>query len=333
MTALLNVNNLHVCFETPAGTVRANYGVNLTVREGETTGIMGESGCGKTVLFLALMRLESPGKITDGEIIYEDRDLSRLGENELQTVRGRKIALVPQHQATALNPSFSVGAQLREAVLVRDYGGGLRQLARHRKNDGAADREIVTVLKDLALGEPARIARLLRRYPHQLSGGIRQRVLIAMALLQRPRLLIADEPTSALDQVSRRQLLELLVGLKGRTAMLIVSHDPDAIRRTCERVAVMYGGRIIESGPAAEVFARPRHPYTGMLLAAPTLKRGSPLRPLSLEPLNLIDFPTGCSFYPNCPRRLPVCAEVSPPEAVMAAVRVACHRCGDGGES
>jgi peptide/nickel transport system ATP-binding protein len=323
MSSLLDINNLHVHFEVPAGLVRANNGVSLSLDDGEAMGIMGESGCGKTVLFLALMRLESPGKIVGGQILFGGRDLAQLDEAELRRVRGREIAIIPQNHATALNPTFTIGAQLREALRVRDYGGDLSEMLRRRP--GGNSGEIGDILKELALDELPGADNLLRAYPHQLSGGIRQRVLIAMALLMRPRLLIADEPTSALDQVSRRRLLTLLEAVRRRAAMLMVSHDPDAVRRICDRVAVMYGGRVVETGRVSSVFARPCHPYTRMLLAAPHLERGRSLSPLALEPLNLIDFPPGCSFHPYCPEVMAVCREKLPAENIVNGSKVACH--------
>jgi peptide/nickel transport system ATP-binding protein len=329
MSLLLDINNLHVHFDVPAGLVRANNGVNLSLDDGEAMGIMGESGCGKTVLFLSLMRLESPGKIADGQILFAGRDLTRLSEPELQCVRGREIAIVPQNHATALNPAFTIGSQLREALRVRDYGGDLSEMLRRRPDDTGS--EINAVLKELALDELPGSVDLLQVYPHQLSGGIRQRVLIAMALLMHPRLLIADEPTSALDQVSRNHLLPLLETVRHRAAMLMVSHDPDVVSRICDRVAVMYGGRVVETGRVSEVFARPCHPYTRMLLAAQKLERGKPLSALSLESLNLVDFPTGCSFHPYCSEVMAVCRKESPAENMVDGAQVACHLYGGGG--
>ena len=327
MTELLKVRELHVFFETPEGTVQANRGVDLDVKASEAVGIMGESGCGKTVLFLSLLRLQQPGRIVKGSVLFEGRDLTRLSESEMQHIRGRQIALIPQGHATALNPAFAIGEQLHEALVIREKGGDLFRAAWGRRALGPVEarREIESVLEELALGEVVEGDGLLNRYPHQLSGGIRQRVLIAMALLSRPRLLIADEPTTALDRATRAQTLELLARLRGRTAMLVVSHDLDAISSTCDRVAVMYGGRIVERGPAAEVFRNPRHPYTRLLLSCQRLQRGELLPSVPGEALDLIQFPPGCGFHPRCPLAMSICSRLEPEETTTGAVRVSCH--------
>lgn len=328
MRELLKVTNLNVVFDTPGGRVHANRGINLTVNENEAVGLMGESGCGKTVLFLSLLRLQQPGRIVSGSIMFDGRELTRMTTGEIERVRGRQIALVPQDHSTALNPAFTVGQQLKEALLIRNSGGGLCSTSltgRKGKDSQAHLEEIKTVLSELALAELVDRERLLARYPHQLSGGIRQRVLIAMALLGRPRLLIADEPTTALDRASRAKTLEALNALCGRMTMLIISHDLEAIRSTCERVAVMYGGRIIETGPMLSVFDNPKHPYTRLFLSCQKLSRGHDLPEVIGDVLNLMDFPPGCSFHPRCPRAMPVCSEVEPAEVHLDDAKVACH--------
>ncbi|MBN2099539.1 MAG: ABC transporter ATP-binding protein [Dehalococcoidia bacterium] len=328
MKELLKVTGLNVVFDTPAGRVHANRGINLMVNENETLGLMGESGCGKTVLFLSLLRLQQPGRIVSGSIVFDGRDLTKLTTSEMQQVRGRQIALVPQDHSTALNPAFTVGQQLNEALLVRDNGGGLWKtslIGCSGRGSQAFQEEVKAVLGELALGDLVDTGRLLGRYPHQLSGGIRQRVLIAMALLGHPRMLIADEPTTALDRASRVQTLEVLNRLCERMTMLIISHDLDAIRTTCERVAVMYGGRIIETGPMLSVFRNPRHPYTRLFLSCQKFSRGDVLPEVTGDVLNLIDFPLGCSFHPRCPRAMPVCSELEPAEVHVDDTMVACH--------
>lgn len=328
MTELLRVSDLSVVFDTPAGRVYANRGINLSVNENEAVGVMGESGCGKTVLFLSLLRLQQPGRIVRGSVIFDGHDLARLSASQMQRVRGRQMALVPQDHSTALNPAFTVGQQLDEALLIRDRGGGLWRtlpVGRWAGGSQARSEEIRSVLDELALGELVDTARLLGRYPHQLSGGIRQRVLIAMALLGRPRLLVADEPTTALDRASRAQTLEVLSALRGRMAMVVISHDLDAIRRTCDRVAVMYAGRVIETGPMDSVFGHPSHPYTWLLLSCQKLTRGQRLPAVGGDVLNLMDFPPGCSFHPRCPRAMPVCSRLEPAEFHAGSSMVACH--------
>ncbi len=329
MNALLKVTDLHVHFDAPAGTVRANNGVSLDVREGESLGIMGESGCGKTVLFLSLLHLQQPGRIVKGEVLLDGRDITSLAESEMQRIRGRVIALVPQNQATALNPAYTVRQQLAEALAVRQGGGGLLQSGRGRP---AEDPDGFTrVFGSLGFQAGPVLDRLLRSYPHQLSGGMRQRVLIAMALLMQPRLLIADEPTTALDRGVKAQALEALQRLHGVLTMLVVSHDVDAIAAACDRVAVMYGGRIVESGPCAAMLNRPRHPYSRLLLAAQRRTRGEPLPRAAAETLNLIDFPSGCPFHPACPEAMPVCSVEAPPEReAWGGGTVACHLYQEG---
>jgi len=326
VNALLKVTDLHVHFDTPVGIVRANNGVSLEVYPGESLGIMGESGCGKTVLFLSLLHLQEPGRIVRGQVLLDGRDITSLKESEMQRIRGRVIALVPQNQATALNPAYTVRQQLAEAITVRTGGGGELQTGRRGTEEEHSDTdEITRVFDGLGFEAGPVLDRLLRSYPHQLSGGMRQRVLIAMALLMQPRLLIADEPTTALDRAVKAQALETLQRLRGALTMLVISHDVEAISTTCDRVAVMYGGRVIESGQCADVFSQPRHPYSRLLLAAQRRTRGEPLAAVAAETLNLIDFPPGCPFHPACPEAMPVCATMPPPECATDGARVACH--------
>jgi len=327
MTALLRVRDLHVQFDTSHGIVRANSGVNLDVREGESVGIMGESGCGKTVLFLSLLRLQQPGRIVSGSITFDGRDITLLSEPEMESVRGRRIALVPQNHATALNPAYTVRDQLIEAIAVREDGGRLSSILGRRSSSVHSGHleEIRTVFNDLGFSGERVLTRLLQSYPHELSGGMRQRVLIAMALLMRPRLLIADEPTTALDRATRAQSLEVLRQLNAQLTMLVVSHDLDAIRHTCKRVAVMYAGRIVEEGPADEVLTNPRHPYSRLLISAQTRKRGGPLLETFTETSDLIDVPPGCPFHRACPQMVPCCIDVEPRPHQDGQVSVACH--------
>ncbi len=332
MTAVLKVTDLHVYFDTAAHVVRANNGVTLEVHEGESLGIMGESGCGKTVLFLSLLHLQQPGRIVKGSVVLDGRDITRLGESEMERIRGRVVALVPQNQATALNPAYTVRQQLEEALAIRRRGGALGRLVRSGP-DVSTDttEELRRVFEDLGFEAGPILERLLRSYPHQLSGGMRQRVLVAMALLMRPRLLIADEPTTALDRAIKAQSLAALKRVRGALTMLVISHDVEAISTTCDRVAIMYGGRVIESGPCADVLSQPRHPYSQLLLAAQRRTRGEPLATVAAETLNLIDFPRGCPFQPACPRTMPACATVTPSEYATDDAMVACHHYSRGG--
>ena len=327
MSVFLRVSNLHVHFDTPQGVVRANNGVNLEARSGESLGIMGESGCGKTVLFLSMLRLQQPGRITAGSITLDGRDITQLRERDVERIRGRDIALVPQNQATALNPAYTVREQLAEAIVVRERGGSLGSVLGRRgsRMDGEALEEVRRVFRELGFADDRLMGRLLQSYPHELSGGMRQRVLIAMALLLRPRVLIADEPTTALDRATRAQSLAMLRRLNGTLTMLVVSHDLDAIASTCGRVAVMYAGRIVERGPAGEVLSDPRHPYSRLLISAQRRTRGEPLPTVFADTANLVDVPPGCSFHPICPEVMPQCLVDEPAESKVGGVRVACH--------
>jgi oligopeptide/dipeptide ABC transporter ATP-binding protein len=278
------------------------------------------------VLFLSLLHLQQPGRIVKGHVLLDGRDITSLKESEMQRIRGRAIALVPQNQATALNPAYTIRQQLAEALTVRRGSGGVwRQGQRGPGEERSDTGEITQVFDGLGFEAGPMIDRLLRSYPHQLSGGMRQRVLIAMALLMQPRLLIADEPTTALDRAVKAQALETLQRLRGILTMLVISHDVEAIATTCDRVAVMYGGRVIESGQCADVLSQPRHPYSRLLLAAQRRTRGEPLAAAAAETLNLIDFPPGCPFHPACPEAMPVCAAVPPPQCEANGATVSCH--------
>jgi len=331
VSTLLTVTDLHVHFHTPAGTVRANNGINLEVREGESLGIMGESGCGKTVLFLSLLHLQQPGQIIQGHVLLNGRDITALSEREMERIRGRVIALVPQNQATALNPAYTVWQQLEESLALRRGGGGLWR-AGGQGRDAAADVvEFARIFNNLGFEAGPVLDRLLRSYPHQLSGGMRQRVLIAMALVMQPRLLIADEPTTALDRAVKAQSLDALRRLRGALTMLVVSHDAEAIATACDRVAIMYGGRIVESGPSPAVLAQPRHPYSRLLLASQHRMRGQSLASPAAETLDLIAFPPGCPFCPSCPEAMPRCSTDVPQEQVGDnRLTVACHLYPEG---
>ena len=320
MTPLLSVNDLHVYFDTPRGVVRANNGVSLEVEKGESLGIMGESGCGKTVLFLAMLRLQQPGRIVRGKVMLDNGDIMLLPEHDMERVRARDIVFVPQNQSTALNPAYRIRDQLVEAVAVRERGGSLGTVLRTpRAIEGSAVSEVRHLFYELGFRDEALVERLLGSYPHQLSGGMRQRVLITMALLRRPRLLIADEPTTALDRATRAQSLAMLRGLRGGLTMIVVSHDVEAIRTVCGRVAIMYAGRIIERGPVHEVLGRPLHPYPRLLVAAQERTRGKPLVPTAPETADLMAELPGCPYHAACSRALPQCSVEAPPARRIGA--------------
>ncbi len=290
---LLSVRDLQVRFVTRDRTVHAVNGVSFDLDAGETLGLVGESGSGKSVTSLALLGLlpRRTAQIPAGEVRFADEDLLHAPESRLRQVRGNDVAMVFQDPMTSLNPVLTVGRQLTETL--RTHLAMDKQQAR----DAAAD-----LLDRVGIPDPR---RRLREYPHQFSGGMRQRVMIAMAIACRPRVLIADEPTTALDVTIQAQILELLRGLveTERMGLLLITHDLGVVAGVCERTAVMYAGRIVETGPTADLFARPRHPYTlGLLRSVPRLDAGSdlPLAPIPGSPRDLTDAPSACAFAPRC---------------------------------
>ncbi|MFW5722834.1 MAG: ABC transporter ATP-binding protein [Desulfohalobiaceae bacterium] len=295
---LLRVNDLKVHFDTPEGVVRAVDGVSLSLAPGQRTCLVGESGCGKTILALALLRLLPPQARVSGNVHFEGIDLLALSNGDLRRVRRRGLGMVFEQPSAYLNPLFPAGWQVSESV--RLSRGCSRAEARRRA---------------LQLLDMTRIPEARKRYyqfPHQLSGGMRQRVMIAMALAKDPRLLVADEPTTALDPTIRRSILTLLRGCLDETgaACLCITHDWDAARRLCDTAAVMYAGHILEAGPAQQVLEDPRHPYVRALQRAMGGKRP---RPIPGQPPALTDIPTGCRFQPRCIHSGETCAAVLPP--------------------
>jgi oligopeptide transport system ATP-binding protein len=290
---LLDVRGLKTYFHVMDGTVRAVDGVDFKIRRGGTLGLVGESGCGKSVTAHTIMRLIEmpPGEIADGEIWFDGRDLLSLSEDEMRDVRGNDIAMVFQEPMTSLNPVFTVGDQIAEAITLHQNVNG-RQ----------AGNLAVESLKLVGLSAPERRAR---QYPHELSGGMRQRVMIAMALSCNPKLLIADEPTTALDVTIQAQILELIKELQERTgtALLLITHDLGVVAETVQDIAVMYAGRIVETGAAEEVLLSPKHPYTqGLLNSIPSeQKRGRQLSAIKGVVPNPFRMPPGCKFQPRCP--------------------------------
>ena len=314
---LLEINNLATAFHTPAGRVPAVDGVSLSIERGKTLGLVGESGCGKSVTAMSILRLvAAPGVIEAGEILLRDAsdgvlNLVTLPEPRLREVRGGRIGMIFQEPMTSLNPVFTIGDQIAEAVLLH------RDVSRAEARGRALE-----MLELVRMADPR---RRLDEYPHQLSGGMRQRVVIAMALACEPDLIIADEPTTALDVTIQAQILDLLADLRQRlgTAILLITHDLGVVAETCDDVAVMYAGRIVEQAPAAAIFAKPRHPYTiGLLAARPERgSRAGQKAGRAAERLRTIPgmvpapqhFPAGCRFHPRCAfARLPECAGVMP---------------------
>ena len=300
---LLSVEGLRTHFFTNDGTVRAVDGVSISVRQGETLGLVGEFGCGKSITALSIMRLLSrPGRIVAGRVNLNGRNLLELPDEEMEDVRGNDIAMIFQEPMTSLNPVFRVGDQIGEAIQ--------RHLAIDR--DEARDR-VVELFTTVGIPSPE---RRVREYPHQMSGGMRQRVMIAMALACRPKVLIADEPTTALDVTIQAQILELIKELK-RTqnmAVIMITHDLGVIAEVAQNVAVMYAGKIVERAPVEELFATPKHPYTrGLLGSIPSPdklgRRLDVIRGVVPHPLNL---PPGCTFAPRCPERMDICDTAFP---------------------
>jgi oligopeptide/dipeptide ABC transporter ATP-binding protein len=301
---LLAVSNLTSVFDTPRGPVAAVDDVSFEIRAGETLGLVGESGSGKSVTALSIMRLvQAPGRIAGGRIVFNGRDLLTLDEKTMRTVRGAEIALIFQEPMTALNPVFRVGDQIAETLLV------------HRR---ASRRE--AKIKAIELLSAVRIPDAPSRvndYPHQLSGGMRQRVLIAMALACQPSLVIADEPTTALDVTIQAEILDLLREMKSalELSLLLITHDLGVIAETADRVAVMYAGRIVETGPVRAIFRNPAHPYTrGLLASMPGGHPGQRLRAIEGSVPLLGALPPGCAFNPRCPDRFEPCTLAPPPD-------------------
>jgi len=314
---LLEVDGLTVGFATEAGTLVAVDRVSFTLDAGETLGLVGESGCGKSATCLAALGLLPPnGRILGGRVLLDGRDLVAMPEADLDKARGGTAAMIFQDPLTSLNPVHSLGWQIGEA------------LSLHRGLAGAAaDAEAVRLLDRVGITDPK---RRLREYPHQLSGGMNQRAMIAMALACKPRLLVADEPTTALDVIIQAQIIDLLVEIQREEglALLLVTHDLGVVAEMADRVAVMYAGRMIETAPAIDLFGRHRHPYTsGLLASLPRVdQRVERLAPIDGTVPWLGDLPSGCTFRPRCPRVLPSCAEIVPALAPEAAShRTACH--------
>jgi oligopeptide/dipeptide ABC transporter ATP-binding protein len=320
MSHLLEVRNLRTQFPTRAGLVRAVDGVSFHLDKGELLGLVGESGCGKSITALSVMRLISPpGKIVEGEILFDGQDLLKLSDDRMRGMRGDDIAMIFQDPMTSLNPVFTIGDQIGEALRL------------HRKlSKQDARRATIEAMKEVSIPDPA---RRVDDYPHQLSGGMRQRVMIAMALACDPKLLIADEPTTALDVTIQAQILELLNELR-RTrelAVLLITHDLGVVAEVADRVAVMYTGRIVEESPVEELFARPKHPYTeGLLRSVPKLTIEEVEKKERLETIEgMVPSPTalpaGCHFAPRCPHRMPRCTEgIIPLYELEASVSVRC---------
>ncbi|MFN6954472.1 MAG: ABC transporter ATP-binding protein [Acetobacteraceae bacterium] len=324
MTALLDISGYRLAFDGFEGRAQVLDGIDLRVEPGETVGIVGETGCGKSVLARSIARLVEmpPGRVLGGSIRFGGEDVFAMDSRALARLRGHGVAMIFQDPMTYLNPVFSIGSQMVDVIRAHDRAEGKPRRPRDAARDAAA-----ALLGAVRLPEPE---RLLDRYPHELSGGMRQRVLIAMALAGNPRLLVADEPTTALDVTIQAQVLRLigeLVAERGLT-LLLISHDLGVIGALCRRIVVMYAGTVVEDADAVTLFARPRHPYTqGLLAAVPDLARPDHrARPIPGHIPNLLDPPTGCRFHPRCPLAVPRCTAEKPLLREVDGRRVACHR-------
>ena len=305
MKPLLEVKSLRTSFFTDAGEVRAVDGVSFSVEPGKLMGLVGESGSGKTASVLSIMRLlPESARIVGGEVIFEDQDLLKLSEPEMRHVRGARIAMIFQEPMTSLNPVFTIGSQIGEAVRLHQH-----------TNRAETRNRTIEALRMVGIADPE---RRIDDYPHQLSGGMRQRVMIAMALSCNPRLLIADEPTTALDVTIQAQILDLIRELQVRLglAVILVTHDLGIVAEYADDVTILYAARVMEQAPTAELFRNPLNPYTrGLLESIPGID-GSRHRRLQAIPgsiPNSLHPPAGCRFHPRCPRVIPKCSEVDPP--------------------
>jgi oligopeptide/dipeptide ABC transporter ATP-binding protein len=309
--SLLDVRNLRISFFTDEGEVRAVDGVNFNIQKGETLALVGESGCGKSVTALALAKLVAtpPGVYKGGEVLLDGEDVLKMSKDRLRSIRGAKISYIFQEPATSLNPVFRIGYQIKEVLQI------------HRP-DAATAAEVVRLLKLVRIPDPE---RRMRDYPHQLSGGMQQRVMIAMALACNPALLVADEPTTALDVTIQAQILDLLKDLKRQIGMsiLLITHNLGIVGDLADNVCVMYAGRVVEQSPAAELLKNPLHPYTiALMRSIPRLgARAARLQSIAGNVPNAARLPAGCKFAPRCDRAQPDCTRDPEPEILNGRVR------------
>jgi len=303
---ILEIENLDVHFPIHIGTVRAVENVSLDLKQGEVMGLVGESGCGKSTLGFSILRLlRPPGMFAGGQIRYHGSDILTMSEGDILDLRGKRIAMIFQDPLTSLNPLFRIGDQFVETILTHEKGVSKKQ----------ALERAGQMLKRLGIAEER-----LHEYPHQMSGGMRQRIMIGLALVLNPDLLIADEPTTSLDVIVEAQFLDLLNELRAQfnLTILLISHNLGIVAQMADRITVMYGGRLAESGTAEALFAEPLHPYTqGLLASIPNIKMDQPeLHTMSGAPPDLVDPPTGCVFHPRCPHVMDKCRQESPPTIV-----------------
>jgi len=319
MKTLLSVKNLKVNFYTSAGTVKAVDGISFEIAKKEIFALVGESGCGKSTTALAIMRLiPYPGKITEGSIVFENKNLLNASEDEMAKIRGKKISMIFQNPLTSLNPVYRVGDQVAEAIVLDNIP------------KKAAWNKVIELFKGVKIPDAE---ERVYSYPHELSGGMRQRVMIGMMISREPSLIIADEPTTALDVTIQAQIIKLLSELRDtlETSILLITHDFGVVAELADRIAVMYAGKIVEMGDVYQIFENPLHPYTGMLIdALPRItKREGRLKEIPGSVPNLVNPPLGCRFHPRCPLKKEIC-NIKEPSLVEIEKGhfVACHLYG-----
>ncbi|WP_411504212.1 ABC transporter ATP-binding protein [Brevibacillus centrosporus] len=318
MERILDVKDLHVSFHTYAGEVKAVRGVNFHVNRGEAVAIVGESGCGKSVTAQTLMKLipMPPGDIKKGEILFNGEDIVKKSNKEMEGIRGKEIGMIFQDPMTSLNPTMTIGSQITEG------------LVKHQNMSRTAARDrAIELLTMVGIPQPE---KRIEQYPHEFSGGMRQRAMIAIALACSPKLLIADEPTTALDVTIQAQILDLMKDLQKKTgtSIILITHDLGVVAEMCDRVIVMYAGKVIETGTVDDIFYNPQHPYTkGLLRSVPRLdlNRDEPLTPIFGTPPDLLRPPVGCGFTARCESAMRVCQEIDPDlTEVSTSQRAAC---------
>ena len=306
MEKLLEVKNLKTEFKTNVGQVHAVRGVSFYLDKGEALGIVGESGCGKSVTMMSIMRLLADnGKIADGQIYFDGKDISKAKDSEMDSIRGNDIGMIFQDPMTSLNPVFTIGDQLMEPLL------------KHRgMKKEEAKKQAINMLKLVGIPSPE---KRMKQYPHEFSGGMRQRAMIAMSLICEPKLIIADEPTTALDVTIQAQILDLMKDLKDKlnTSIILITHDLGVVADLCSRINVMYGGIVVETGTTEDIFYRPKHPYTwGLLRSVPNPKESTKekLKPIEGQPPDLLKPPVGCPFAARCDYAMKICINKQPPQ-------------------